>query len=440
MGFFTILSQGGASEDGRFQQLLNVQDKVRNFRDAVNHLHYFNIMKISVLSLLVLAMGLLSFPAFSQTEKEPDLLGLPGDNLDLYAVLDLFQKSKTIEEFEKELNLEKTGINNLDLDLDGKVDFIKVETKQKDDDFTFILQVAVSEKETQDVAVILVSKDEKKEVTMQIVGDKDLYGKDYIIEPQDKPGSTANPGYTGDDPVKENVPATTTTVVVQSAPIVQYVYSPAYVPYYPPYYYGYYPPYFAAFSVMAVGIYWSNHSYYHHGGYGYGHTTVIHNTNNFYNYNNNRNTSNTVAKNRENGSYNKASSRPSTGASASTRPSTGTTKPSASTRPSTGSSTSTRPSTSPSTRPSTGSSTSTRPSTGSSASTRPSTSPSTRPSTGSSTSTRPSTSTASRPSSSSSMGASRSMHSGSSYSGGASRSSGGYSGGASRGGGGGRRR
>jgi len=82
----------------------------------------------------VLAISLLSNPAFSQKENaanDSTLLGLPGDNLDLYAVLDLFQKSKTIEDFEKSLNLESTGINNLDLNLDGKVDFIKVETKQK---------------------------------------------------------------------------------------------------------------------------------------------------------------------------------------------------------------------------------------------------------------------------------------------------------------------
>jgi hypothetical protein len=76
----------------------------------------------------------LSLPLFSQTESQTEadtsLLGLPGDNLDLHAVMDLFQKSKTIEEFEKSLNLEKTGIYNLDLDLDNKVDFIKVVTKQ----------------------------------------------------------------------------------------------------------------------------------------------------------------------------------------------------------------------------------------------------------------------------------------------------------------------
>jgi len=384
-------------------------------------------MKYNLLSIVVLALSLISLPVFSQAKTEEEALGLPGDNLSLYAVLDLFQKSKTIEDFEKDLNLEKTGINNLDLDLDGKVDFIKVETKQKDDDFTFILQVAVSEKETQDVAVILVSKDEKKEVTMQIVGDKDLYGKDYIIEPASK-AVTANPGYTGDDPVLTTT--TTQTVVVQSAPIVQYVYSPVYVPYYPPYYYGYYPPYYAAFSVMAVGIYYSNHSYYHHGGYGYGHTTVIVNHNNYNNYNGNRNYSNTVAHNNANGNYknNSATTRPSTGASASTRPSTGT-----SARPSTGTSATTRPSTGTSARPSTGASATTRPSTGSSTSSRPSTTPSTRPSTGSSAASRPSTSPAAKPSTSSSMGASRTMHSNSGYSG-ASRS-GGYSGG-----GGGRRR
>ncbi len=86
-------------------------------------------MKKFFLLFLIIAMCLLSLPAFSQKEKDTTaLLGLPGDNLDLYAVLTLFQKSKTIEAFEKSLNDEKEGINNLDLNLDKKVDFIKVVT------------------------------------------------------------------------------------------------------------------------------------------------------------------------------------------------------------------------------------------------------------------------------------------------------------------------
>ena len=72
-----------------------------------------------------------------------------------------------------------------------------------DKDFTFILQVDVTEKEIQDVAVILVSKDKDGKVTMQIVGDKDLYGKDYVIEPKPlnaTPAVTANPAYSGAEP------------------------------------------------------------------------------------------------------------------------------------------------------------------------------------------------------------------------------------------------
>ena len=131
-------------------------------------------MKKFFLPSLVVAMSLFSTPVFSQTGQDTTLSGLPGDNLDLYAVLDLFQKSKTIEDFEKSLNEQKTGINNLDLDLDNKVDFIKVVTEKKGDSYTFILQVAVSKTETQDVAVILVDRDKNKKVTIQIVDDKEL--------------------------------------------------------------------------------------------------------------------------------------------------------------------------------------------------------------------------------------------------------------------------
>jgi len=386
-------------------------------------------MKKLLCSYLVLVMSSLCLPVFSQAPVDSILLGLPGDNLDLYAVMDLFQKSKTIEEFEKTLNLEETGINNLDLDLDNKVDFIKVITKQSDDDFSFVLQVDVSKTEKQDVAVILVSKDKDKKVTMQIVGDEDLYGKNYIVEPKTTatPAVTANPAYVGPDPVTVSVPATTTTIIVESAPIVQYVYSPVYVPYYPPYYYGYYPPYFMAFSVMAVGIYCGHHSYYHHGGYGYhGNTVVIHNTNNYNNYNNSRNRSNTVNNNKSNGNYNRnnSSGRPSAGTSASTRPSTGA---SGSNRPSTG--------TSASTRQSTGGSASTRQSSGTSASTRQSsaTSASTRQSSGSSASNRSAASSRQSSSSSRSSGSYTRGSRGGGYSGGGSRGGGG------RGGGGGRR-
>src|SRR6476646_10265447 len=118
-------------------------------------------MKKFFLPYLAVLMSLLSLPAFSQAKDDTQAkgdtaaLGLPGDNLDLYAVLDLFQKSKNIEAFEKSLNDEKNRINNLDLDLDKKVDFIKVVTKKDGNAYQFILRVDVSKTESQDVAVIL---------------------------------------------------------------------------------------------------------------------------------------------------------------------------------------------------------------------------------------------------------------------------------------------
>ena len=49
-------------------------------------------MKNNFLAALILAMGLLITPIFSQTENDTTSLGLPGDNLDLYAVLGSFSK------------------------------------------------------------------------------------------------------------------------------------------------------------------------------------------------------------------------------------------------------------------------------------------------------------------------------------------------------------
>jgi len=278
-------------------------------------------MKIGFLLILFLA-ALINTKAQEVSTKKNEtnqtLLGLPGDNLDLYAVLDLFQKSKTIEEFEKSLNEEKTGINNLDLNLDKKVDFIKVETKQDNDDFTFVLQVDILDGETQDVAVILVSKDADKKVTIQIVGDEELYGKAYVIEPKlETPAITANPAYSGPDTVVvQSQPAT--VVVIESEPIIKYVYSPVYVPYYPPYYYGYYPRYFHPYPIVSINIYFGrnryHHNHYHGGRNNYGGNTVIINNNRTYNnYSKTRNTSNTVNRNKNNGSYkNKRSSNPAT--------------------------------------------------------------------------------------------------------------------------------
>ena len=109
--------------------------------------------------------------------------GLPGDNLNLFAVMKIFRESETLELFEKKLNDENADFNNLDLNGDGQPDYIKVIYNSDGNLHTIVLQVALNESENQDVATIYVDKDANNQVRIQLIGDETLYGKDYIVEP-----------------------------------------------------------------------------------------------------------------------------------------------------------------------------------------------------------------------------------------------------------------
>jgi hypothetical protein len=122
-------------------------------------------------------------PAKLHAQNNQDKLDLPGDNLNLFAVLKLFQESETLEGFERKLNEENSEINNLDLNGDDKTDYIKVIDNTDGNVHTIVLQVDVNANEKQDVAVFTVQKDPDGKVQVQLIGDEELYGKNYIIEP-----------------------------------------------------------------------------------------------------------------------------------------------------------------------------------------------------------------------------------------------------------------
>jgi hypothetical protein len=80
-----------------------------------------NLIITSIIALLTAGWSI------AGAQNHPDeYLGLPGDNLNLYAVMKLFQESETLEDFEKNLNDENTMVNNLDLNGDNMVDYIMV--------------------------------------------------------------------------------------------------------------------------------------------------------------------------------------------------------------------------------------------------------------------------------------------------------------------------
>ena len=105
------------------------------------------------------------------------------ENLDLKAVANLFGQVKNLEEFEQELNSEESHLNNLDLNGDGLIDYLRVVEMESEGRHLIIIQAVLAKDVYQDVACIYVEKDEADQVTVQVVGDEYIYGANYIIEP-----------------------------------------------------------------------------------------------------------------------------------------------------------------------------------------------------------------------------------------------------------------
>jgi hypothetical protein len=243
-----------------------------------------------------------------------EYLGLPGDNLNLYATMKLFQESETLESFEKNLNDENSRINNLDLNGDNYIDYIMVIDYVNGDTHSIVLRAALNKNETQDVAVFTVQRLRDGEVQVQLVGDEALYGKNYIIEPiYADSGETPNPGYIGNSGNTSKVTIVrTTTYEVAAWPVVRYIYLPTYVSWHSSWYWGYYPTYWNPWRPFYWHTYygyhynWHNHYYRHYRTWNYNRCNIY---NNFY-YNNVRSYSARVNYRIKSGHYNTTYSRP----------------------------------------------------------------------------------------------------------------------------------
>ena len=140
-------------------------------------------MKATFVSMFVFALVV---AAGSVTAQEQNMsTGLPGDHFSLSGALETFKKSSSPEEFEKLLNKAGNDVNNLDLNHDGKVDYVKVIGKKDNvtDVQLFILQVPVTDEENQDIAVVELERTGENEAVIQIVGDQDIFGEEVVIEP-----------------------------------------------------------------------------------------------------------------------------------------------------------------------------------------------------------------------------------------------------------------
>jgi hypothetical protein len=199
-------------------------------------------MKTSIISRLFVPAILVSawVGANAQTTLESEV---PGDNFSLEGALELFKKSASPQEFETTLNSADSQVNNLDLNNDGSIDYIRVIDRNEGNVHAFILQAVLSETESQDVAVIALEKLDNGKAVLQITGDADVYGIETIIEPTEE--------------VRTNAGTTSarTVVNVWAWPSVQYVYGPSYAVWISPWSWVYHPAWWHPWRPVAYYVY-----------------------------------------------------------------------------------------------------------------------------------------------------------------------------------------
>lgn len=223
------------------------------------------IMKVNHFLFAILASILIGHATHAQNKAGVDSTGLPGDNFSLQGALATFQKASSLEEFEKMLNSQDNHVNNLDLNGDGDIDYIRVIDNTEKGAHAIVLQAVVSDKESQDIAVIELEKTGDTTATVQIVGDEDIYGEQVIIEPGNRDNDDAFNNYVNDHiasrgpNVRFNYDPPGIVVNVWMWPSVRFVYAPIYRPWISPYRWHYYPGWWRPWRPFAWHVW---HPYY----------------------------------------------------------------------------------------------------------------------------------------------------------------------------------
>ena len=120
-------------------------------------------------------------PADSNLNSQTQVVvnqGLAADGLDLKSLNSVLKKAKNAKDLEHHLN-QPGGINNLDLNADGQVDYIYVtEYGNKSDAHGFSLTLEPEKGEVQEVATIEIFQEGDK-AKVQYHGNPQIYGQNY---------------------------------------------------------------------------------------------------------------------------------------------------------------------------------------------------------------------------------------------------------------------
>lgn len=151
-----------------------------------------------------------------------------GHELDLMAVSEIFKDTDNLEAFEWAINDPQIGVNNLDLDNNGLVDYLRVVEEVIGTTHVIIIQAALGDNDYQDVATIQVEQT-NDQFQVQIHGHEVIYGPEYYVVP--------------------------THVHVHTWPIITWITRPLYRPYRSVYYWGYYPRLWKPWRPVHISVY-----------------------------------------------------------------------------------------------------------------------------------------------------------------------------------------
>jgi hypothetical protein len=161
--------------------------------------------------------------------------------LDLQAVAAAFAEARSVQEFETLLNSSRYMINNLDLNGDGYIDYLRVLETRQGYYHALLIQACVAPSVFQDVAT-LVAERRSNALYVEVMGDPFLYGPNYIVRP----------------------------VFVNRPPLWEVFGRPSYKPWCSPYYHGYWPNYYQRTKPVYlshyqayISTYMKNHHYCH---------------------------------------------------------------------------------------------------------------------------------------------------------------------------------
>ena len=162
--------------------------------------------------------------------------------LDLNAVAAAFAESRSVQEFEQLLNSSRYMINNLDLNRDGWIDYLRVIEMHQGIYHSLLIQACLAPSVFQDVAT-LVAEHRPDVLYVEVIGDRWLYGPNYVVRP----------------------------VFIKRPPMWDIYGRPTYAVWSSPYYFDHYPSYYTHPKPVYlnhyqayVNTYMTNHHYCHH--------------------------------------------------------------------------------------------------------------------------------------------------------------------------------